>query len=96
MLRQTVKIMTESSKITNRLSVTMTGSTIDYLFSYDWPALIACLKKFIPFRICLLTQCNLEINTENLTKFPSVNFTQARSNRQDITAIAEDILLPVS
>ena len=31
--------MTTSSVITNRLSVTMTGLIIDYLFSSNWPAL---------------------------------------------------------
>ena len=39
MLRQTGKIMTKSSVITNRLSVTMAGLITNYLFSSDSPAL---------------------------------------------------------
>ena len=35
MLRQTGIIMTKSSVITNRLSITMAGLIIDYLFSSD-------------------------------------------------------------
>ena len=31
--------MTKSSVITNRLSITMAGLIIDYLFSFDYPAL---------------------------------------------------------
>ena len=41
--RQTGKIMTISSVITNRLSITMAGLIIDYLFSSDEPALIFLL-----------------------------------------------------
>ena len=41
---QTGKIMIKSSVITNRLSITMAGLIINYLFSFDKPALVYMVK----------------------------------------------------
>ena len=38
--------MTKSLVITDRLSITMAGLIIDYLFSSDWPALVLIPLKF--------------------------------------------------
>ena len=46
-LRQTGKIMTISSVITNRLSITLVGLISDYRFSSDEPALIFLLPVTI-------------------------------------------------
>ena len=40
MLSQIGKIITKSSVITNRLSITMVAVIIDYFFSLDLPALV--------------------------------------------------------
>ena len=49
MLRQTGKIMTNSSLITNQLSITMAGLIINYIFSSDQPALIfVCVEVLWP------------------------------------------------
>ena len=42
---QTVKIMTRSSVITNRLPITMAGLIINYLFSFDLPALVCMVLR---------------------------------------------------
>ena len=48
---QTGKIMTKSSVITIRLSITMAGLIIDYLFSFDKPALVKSVMCGLFLRI---------------------------------------------
>ena len=47
MLRDTGKIMTNSSVITNRVSIALAGPIIDYFFSSDYPALVRILKQML-------------------------------------------------
>ena len=49
-IRQTGKIMTKSSVITYRLSITMAGLIIGYVFSSDQPALISIRIKLLKHR----------------------------------------------
>ena len=61
---QTGKIMTKSSVITNRLSITMAGLIIDYLFSSDEPALIT-----VPYRTTTI-KCKKKKKTVSSHKAP--------------------------